>query len=178
MSLGAALVVLASLASPATVPPPPHDLHVCYGNVAVEGRLVVARIRFFKDDLEAALRMHGAPADFVLSASPTADALFMDYFGERFSVEVAGRRLAGRLVGSGEDALDREPVWWYAVEFEAPGAGPPPGAGFRLGNSLLLELFGDQRNVVKVVRFPDEAQRTYAFARGEEVVEVALPPLR
>jgi hypothetical protein len=83
-------------------------------------------------------------------------------------VEVSGRALEPRLVGSGEDELDREPVWWYTVQFEAPST----LATFRVRNTLLTELFDDQTNIVKFVHFPDERQKTYSFAKGEESFEV------
>ena len=38
----------------AEAPPraPPHDLHITSGSAAVEGDLIITRIRFFKDDLD------------------------------------------------------------------------------------------------------------------------------
>ena len=57
---------------------------------------------------------------------------------------------------------------WYTLQFDAPG----PVTAFRVRNTLLFELFDDQRNAVKFVHFPDEAQKTYSFAVGEEEFEV------
>ena len=58
-SLIALLLALAPLpgaGTGGTEPPPlPHDLHLTSANAAVEGEFVLLRIRFFKDDLEAAL---------------------------------------------------------------------------------------------------------------------------
>ena len=96
------------------------------------------------------------------------DGSVASYFSEHFGIEVGGNVLAGRIVGSGEDALDREPVWWYAIQFEAA----EPVRSFRVRNTLLLELFDDQRNIVKFVHFPDGTQKTYSFGRGEEVFDV------
>ena len=145
-----------------------HKLHVSYGNTVVEGNLIVSRIRLFKDDLERALRLHGAGADFTMAADPRTDSLVAAYFSERFTVTVAGEKLEGRIIGSGEDALDREPVWWYAIQFEAP----LPVRAFRVRNTLLFDLFDDQRNIFKIVLFPEETQRTYSFAIGEEEFDV------
>ena len=147
---------------------PFHDLHVSYGSSVVEGNVVVVRIRFFQDDLEAAIRSHSGREDFTLAVNPDTDALFMSYFSEHFGIELGGSALAGRIVGSGEDALDREPVWWYAVQFEAS----EPVRSFRVRNTLLLGLFDDQRNIVKFVHLPDETQKTYSFGHGEEVFHV------
>lgn len=158
-------VVLAAAPAPA---PQPHDLHITSGSAAVEGDLVITRIRFFRNDLEAALRGSGAGPDFVMADDPAVDAAFMAYLGERYVVSVDGERLTPTLVAKGEDELDREPVWWYAVQHRAPEA----VRVFRVRNTLLFELFEDQRNIVKFVRFPEETQRTYAFAHGEEEFEV------
>ncbi|MEJ2203783.1 MAG: hypothetical protein P8170_06710 [Gemmatimonadota bacterium] len=145
-----------------------HDLHVTYGNAAVEGNLVLIRLRLFKNDLEEALRRHAADPQLTLQANPATDGLFMKYVSEKFSIAVGGEELPGRIVASGEDLLDREPVWWYTLQFDAP----EPVTTFRVRNTLLFELFDDQRNVVKFVHFPEETQRTYSFAEGEAVFEV------
>jgi hypothetical protein len=149
----------------------PHDLHVSYGNAAVEGNLLIIRLRLFKDDLEEAMRRHAGATDLVLEATPAVDGLFMAYFDENFSLKVAGERVPGRIIASGEDLLDREPVWWYALQFDAPSS----LTQFRVRNTLLFELFDDQRNVVKFVHFPEETQKTFAFAAGEEELAVRFP---
>jgi len=148
-----------------------HDLHVSYGAAAVEGSVLAVRIRFFRDDLATALARHAGRADVTLQVGPEADALFLAYLNSRLTVTVGGRTLPPTLVGSGEDELDREPVWWYAVQFDA-GA---PLTAFRVRNALLTELFDDQANIVKFVHFPDQRQKTYSFGRGEETFEVRFP---
>lgn len=148
----------------------PHRMFVSYGNTAVEGNLIVSRIRFFKDDLEAALGRQAARPDFTMSVDPEVDAVFTAYYSERLTVEIDGVELEGRIIGSGEDSLDREPVWWYTIQFEAPG----PVRSFRIRNVLLFDLFEDQRNIFKIVRFPEETQRTYSFAVGEEEFDVTF----
>ncbi len=147
-----------------------HDFHISYGHMAVEKNVVVCRIRFFQDDLEAALRHYGGHDAFRMAASPQVDSLFAAYFAEHFALEVDGKALAGRIIGSGQDAVDREPVWWYMVQFEAPA----PIQKLRLRNTLLFDLFDDQKHVFKVVHFPEETQRSYYFAKGEEAFDVAF----
>ena len=145
-----------------------HDLHVSYGNAAVEGSVLAVRIRFFRDDLEQALSRYAGRAGFRLSAEPEVEAAFLAYLRDHVSVQVGGRSLEATLVASGQDELDREPVWWYAVQYEAPS----PLTAFRVRNTLLTEIFDDQTNIVKFVHFPDERQKTYSFGRGEESFEV------
>jgi hypothetical protein len=146
----------------------PHVLHVTSAGAAVEGSFIVTRIRFFKDDLESALRLSGAGPDFVMTEAPAVDSVFMQYLMDRYVVTVAGERLEPRLLAKGEDELDREPVWWYTVQHEAPAELEV----FGVRNTLLLELFEDQRNIVKFVHFPAETQRTYSFGAGDEEFEV------
>jgi len=147
---------------------PPHDLHASYGNLGVEGNTAILQIRVFKDDLEEALRRFDSREPFLLEVAPELDALFLRYFSENFLLEVEEEALQGRIVGSGYDELDREPIWWYQVAFDIPA----PIKAARITNTLLLELFKDQRNILRVVRFPEETRRAYYFASGEETVEI------
>jgi hypothetical protein len=131
--------------------------------MAVEGRFMAGRIRIFKDDLERALGpMVGADA-LTLSPGSEADALVLAYLGKHLEIRVEDRVLAPRLLESGQDELDREPVWWVVVQYEAAST----LESFSVRNTLLFEVFGDQRNIFKFVRFPDQTSRTYYFAHGE-----------
>lgn len=166
------LALLLALAPPtdarASASPAAHDIHISYGAAALEGNVLAVRIRFFKDDLEEALGGHTGKSGYLMRATPEVDADFLAYLGSHFAVEVGGRALEATLVGSGEDELDREPVWWYAFRYEAPAV----LSDFRVTNTLLHERFDDQTNIVKFVRFPDQTQRTYSFGRGDESFRV------
>ena len=155
-------------AGPAFGAEPPHDLHATYGNLGVEEDIAILQIRVFKDDLEEALRRFDGRESFLLEVDPELDALFLRYFSEKFVLDVGGEAQKGRIVGSGYDELDREPIWWYQVAFDLPA----PIEAARITNTLLLELFKDQRNVLRVVRFPEETRKAYYFASGEETVEI------
>ena len=142
---------------------PPHDLHIVYGDLAVEGTLIAGRLRFFKDDLERALGPMVGATVLDLEPGPESDALVMRYLREHLRIDVGGTVLEPELLQSGQDELDREPVWWVIVQFPSP----TPLDTFRVRNTLLFELFGDQRNIIKFMRFPDERQKTFYFAPGE-----------
>ena len=166
--------LLSVLAGPAPVaasgPAGVHDFHVSYSHLAVEGEVAVLRIRFFKDDLEDVLGRFGGGEGFRMEADPAVDALFMKYFDERFDLSMSGAEIAGRLIGSGEDEIDREPVWWYLVQFVAEA----PIRSLRIRNALMFDSFSDQKNILKAVHFPDETQRTFYFAAGEEALDVSF----
>ncbi len=149
---------------------PRHDLHVSYGNLGVDGALAILQIRVFKDDLEEALRrFHGLDA-FQMAVSPEVDALFLQYLAKKFVLEVDGTPLKGQIIGSGDDELDREPVWWYQIRFRAPD----PILLARITNTVLFDVFDDQSNILRVVDFPEENRRSYYFAPGEETIEVTF----
>lgn len=148
----------------------PHDLHVSYGNLGVEGSLAILQLRIFKDDLEDALgRISGNDA-LLMEVSPEMDALFLEYLREHFILEVGGEALSPIIAGSGYDELDREPVWTYQIRYDAPAL----IHAARITNTILFEVFDDQRNVVRVVKFPEERRSAYYFAPGEETREVTF----
>jgi len=142
----------------------PHDLHVSYGNLGVEGATAVLQVRLFKDDLEEALRRETGQELESMEATPEMDQAFLAYYTQRFLLEADGTPLQGRIIGSGLDQQDREPVWWYRIAYEAEAT----IRGLRITNTLLFELFTDQRNVLRVAHFPDGKRRAYYFAEGEE----------
>lgn len=152
----------------ASASPASHDLHVSYGAAAVEGNVLAVRVRFFRDDLQDAMARMKGTGTYALRASPEGEADFLAYLGRNFTVEVGDEALVATLVASGEDEMDREPVWWYAFQFEAS----EPLTAFRVTNTLLTEIFDDQTNIVKFVHFPDQKQKTYAFGRGDERFDV------
>lgn len=147
-----------------------HDLHVSYGNLGVEGSLAILQLRIFKDDLEQALGRLSGEEDLLMEVSPEMDGLFLEYLRENFVLEVGGKALSPILLGSGYDELDREPVWTYQVRYDAE----TPIRTARITNTILFEIFPDQRNVVRVVRFPEERRSAHYFAPGEETREVTF----
>ena len=157
-----AVPLLASEASGATAPAV-HDLHLAYGDLAVEGSLIAGRLRFFKDDLGQAIGPIVGATAITLEPGTEADALVMRYVRDNLHISVGGEELRASLLGSGQDELDREPVWWVIVQFRAPATVEE----MTVSTTLLFELYEDQRNIFKFVHFPDETPRTYYFAEGE-----------
>lgn len=118
------------------------------------------RIRFFADDLEAALRaFHGEPA-LHLAAGGEGDDRFAAYLAERFRLAQGGAPLAARVVGSGETQFGHHRLWWYEVVFD----GYRPGRALHLHNTLLLDRFEDQQNRV-VLRGPGADEQAYVLTR-------------
>lgn len=158
-----ALAGLLALAPPAGLAAD-HDLHVVTADMAIEGSVMAGRLRFFKHELERALGplLH---ADAVsLTPGAEADALLLRYLRDHLRIEVDGVVLEPVILETGEDELDRHPTWWVVVRYTAPA----PIDRLTIRNTLLFELFDDQRNVMKFARFPEESQETVYFTAGEE----------
>jgi hypothetical protein len=136
----------------------------------VDGTLAILQVRIFKDDLEEALQRLAGVEEIVMEVSPEMDALFLRYLAQRFILEADGQLLAGTVIGSGDDELDREPVWWYQVRYDASS----PIRRARITNTILFEVFDDQSNVLRVVDFPEEDRRAFYFAPGEETREITF----
>jgi len=117
----------------------------------------------FKDDLERALGPLVGADTLTLEPGAEADALVMRYLRDNLRIRVDGLDLEASLLESGEDDLDLEPVWWLIVQYPAPS----PVTELHVRNTLLFDVYDDQRNVFKFVHFPDEKQRTFYFAEGE-----------
>lgn len=134
-----------------------HEFHVTYARLGIEGDVVQVRLRFFADDLVEGLRRAGGDPGSGLAVDPRVDSLVTAYVNARFVVTAGTARLSGGIVASGEEAEGQEPVWWYVFAYRAP----VPVRTLTLRNTLLTELFDDQRNIVRVQHFPSEKQQTW-----------------
>ena len=126
-----------------------HPLHTTITDLTHEKGKVVAIIRIFADDFDAAVAGAGKdPADVRAKAA---------YLGRHFQLHGAdGKKLP--LVWSGSRLTDD--LLWIRLE------GPAP-AGLRGGtvaNTLAADLFADQVNIVKASY--GERTRTLLFTRG------------
>ena len=139
-----------------------HDVHVSHTRLVVEGADVVARIRFFRDDLEKALGRHLAP-DAATRAALAA------YLRPRLLLRADGAALPLSLVEQGsEDDASGQPVWWAVVQGRA--ARPVRALGLRV--LPLFETFRDQQNLVVVLHPPAEARQALYFQAGDQQEQV------
>ncbi len=144
-----------------------HDFHVSYSRLAVENTMAVVRIRVFKDDLDQALSQR-ENQPIVIDPSPRSDSLFQAYFNEKFVLRADEEVLDGRIVGSGEETIGNEPMWWYLLEFEAS----QPIENLYVSQKILSEVFDDQKNIVQVQHFPSE--KTYSLYCVEDAWEYTV----
>lgn len=113
--------------------------------------MAVVRIRLFQDDLGEALGKREGH-DVVVDISPEQDSLFQAYFNESFVMTSGEEVLTGTLVGSGEEVVGKQPMWWYLLEFQASS----PIEGLHISQRILSEVFDDQKNIVQIQHFPSE----------------------
>lgn len=168
------LLVLAALTGGEDPPPVVHPLHLTTAQVAVEGRSVHLRIRFFKDDLEGALAAAHGLDSLTLAPTVAHDSLFLDYFRQRYELSLNGLVAAPAIVASGED-LDsgegEERIWWVQLQYAAD----EPVMRLGISARVLFEWFEDQRNIVRLLHVATDKQRTLYFAApDEDWVEVSF----
>jgi len=173
--------------APVATPPPdpasavPHDFHVTYGRMGIEGSVIQARLRFFQDDLALALRAYARDPEMALAVDPATDSLVTAYLDARFVVRAGAREateaevvasapLPATILASGEEVDADQPVWWYIVEYVHDA----PVARVHLDARVLLELFDDQRNILRIQYFPSEHQRTFYLTHGSSEARFAL----
>jgi hypothetical protein len=147
--------------------PVPHDFHVTYSRLAVEDNMAVVRIRLFKDDLNQALSSRER-RDVFVDTSPASDSLFQTYFNEQFVMSSNDEIMPGRIVGSGEEVVGNEPMWWYLFEFNASQIIDE----LDISQRILSEEFEDQKNIVQVQHFPSE--KVYSLYCVEDAWEYTV----
>lgn len=142
-----------------------HDLHLTYARVVVDGAVVKAKVRVFKDDMERGLAGYARTQAFQLGASTTlTDSLFAAYFNARTSAVAGGRRVVFKVTQSGRDPDATDPVMW---SFELEGRALSAIRDFSLRVSLLFETFEDQKNVVTLIRMPGEDRHSLYFSASD-----------
>lgn len=147
---------------------PSHKFYMTYGRMAVENNQAMYQVKFFTHDLEAALQARFQQPELRLAPTPHIDSLFTTYLNERVTLMLADSTVVpAALASSGEEG----DMWWYLVQYEAPS----PLEAFTLQNTLLLEVFEEQKNLVKVRHFPSEANRSLYFVAGAERYAISFP---
>ena len=156
-------LLFAILLSVITAFEPAHKFHVTYSRIAVEGTTAVARVRFFKDDLEKSLANVTHNPAYSMDISQKQDSLFMAYFSSRFTISDGKQDLKGALLSSGEELEGAEAMWWVLIQYDAPS----PIQKLDMVNKLLIETFEDQKNIVQIQQFPSEKTWSLYFVEDD-----------
>jgi hypothetical protein len=153
--------LILALAAGLLLSAPPHNMHVANTRMVVEGPVVVARVRMFRDDLQKALKRPAAD-DAAWRGAVAA------YVGQNFTVVANGARLAGEVLDSGADIDGDQPIWWVLVQWKATR----PVTVLSLKVHLLFDAFGDQQNIVQVSKQPGDERHGLYFQAGDRSEQV------
>ena len=145
-----------------------HDFHVALGRMAVEENQAILQIRLFQDDLELGLQGYYEDDSLRMKADAYTDSLFTKYVNEKLVVKHGDEVLTGVVATSGEDLLYGYPIWWYSLTYEASST----IEGLGIDNQILMEVFDDQQNVLRITHYPAEEEKMYYMVKGDSEIEV------
>ncbi|MEZ4904266.1 MAG: DUF6702 family protein [Spirosomataceae bacterium] len=122
-------------------------------------------IRVFTDDLEKALAKDNGGQQFVVVNNDKNDAVVEKYIRKHFALLTAQKQKQPYSYIGKEQEAD---ATWIYVEIPAQG----PVAGFSLQNTIMLDLFDDQ---VNLVNFNYQGQKkSYIFKKEEGTISLGL----
>ncbi len=159
--LAAGSLLTLGASPPHAAPATRHDMHIAHTRMVVEGTMVVARVRMFRDDLEKGIKRK-------VTDEAAAQAAVSAYIGQTFGVTADGARLTAEVVDSGGDAEGDQPIWWVLVQWKA--ARPIHTVGLKV--HVLFDTFNDQQNVVVLNKQPGDERRSLYFQPGDRTEQV------
>jgi len=153
--------VIFALAASLLFSAPPHNLHVAHTRLVVEGAVMVARVRMFRDDLQKALKQP-------VGDDATSKAAVAAYVSRTFTLVADGATLTGDVLDGGADMDGDQPIWWVIVQWKA--ARPVKALGVKA--HLMFETFNDQQNIVMVAKQPGDHRQSLYFQAGDRAEQV------
>lgn len=143
--------------------PAAHPLKMCVcqaKHVAATGRLHLT-FRFFHDDLEWALEKQTGRELDLTKITAENNRLLTQFVQSHFDLNINQQHLSLRPTASSlEDVV-------LIIEFDADGFKPAPSYQVDLSNSILLDVFPDQYNIVRFDFFGNGNLETMRFERAE-----------
>lgn len=129
---------------------PFHDYHVSNCNIKYNSstKSVQISLHVFIDDLEDALRLKGINELHILTEKESEDSDYYieEYIQDHFMIKIDGQCVVLDFLGK-EGSGDYMAVWCY---FEIHNIRQP--ASIEITNTIFLELFDDQKNIVSIKR--------------------------
>ncbi len=134
---------------PAPDRPEAHEFHAskCLIEYKASEKTLEISLHLFVDDVEEALRRKGADQLFLCTEKESSQATtYLErYLRQGLQLQLDGRDCSLRFVGK-EPSEDWQGMWCYAEVTEVPVF-----KELVLNNTLLTEVFSDQKNLVNVV---------------------------
>ncbi len=148
-----------------------HEFHLSKGlieYVEAEKALQITMYVFI-DDFEEALGKKDLTKLYLCTSkeSDSADQHIYDYFKETFSIEVDQQKVTFDYIGK-EIAEDMIGMWCY---LEVTGV--EPFKEIKIDNSLLTEVFDDQKNVINFIG-PDRNQTYFILNLKKQTKVIAF----
>lgn len=147
---------------------PVHDFHITIGRMSVENDQAVLQIRLYQDDLELGLQKHYADDSLRLQIDQKTDSLFQVYLNEKLVIKQGDELLTGVIATSGEDILYGYPVWWYSLTYSSSSVIET----LDIDNRILMEMFEDQQNLIRITHYPSEKESLYYMVNGDSDITV------
>ena len=147
-----------------------HEFHVskCLVNYSEESQSLQISIHIFIDDFEDALKEKDSQL-FLGSEKekPQADQLVQDYLSNKLKIKVDQKTTSFNYIGK-EVSEDLAALWCY-FEIESVH----PDNFIEVENTILMELFEDQKNIVSV-KGPKKSKAYFLFVNDyfSDILEI------
>lgn len=142
-----------------------HEFHIskCQIQYSEEAKALQISLHLFLDDLEEALRQQGADKMFLCTEKEhkKAEKYLFRYLQQNFQLIVNEKAMEFEFIGK-EQSEDLQAVWCYLEVTEVTLF-----QSLEVTNSLLMEIFDDQKNIVQV-RAPGNKQGYFLLQKGQE----------
>jgi len=122
----------------------PIHLSLCEIHLNPTTQKLEISLKIFLDDLEEALMLQGSPSLYLATPKEIAgaDQKIFEYIKSHFTILEQSNRIPYHWVGK-ELSEDLSAVWCY---FESEKVNQVKAVNFK--NCILMELFGDQKNIL------------------------------
>lgn len=146
-----------------------HEFHISKSLIEYneKEKAVQMTVHLFIDDLEEALRQQGADKLYICTEKEDekAESYVYKYLQEKFKISIADQAMNYNFIGK-EISDDMVAVWCY-LEIENVESLEK----LYVKNSLLLETFDDQKNIVSIIG-PKKQKEYFLFnnSKDEETV--------
>lgn len=142
-----------------------HAFHLskCLLEYNEQAKAIQISMHIFLDDLEDALRLEGHDQLFICTKkeAPEAEGYMEAYLRKHFQLVVNGQEVDYNFLGK-EASDDLMGAWCY-IEIE----GVQQLQELEVQNSILMEVFEDQKNVVHLVG-PNQKRGVLLFQKGRD----------
>ncbi len=159
-------------ATPATTTPAAaHEFHLskCMIEYSPADEALQIMLHVYLDDLEEALRQQGADKLFLCTEKedPKAETYLYRYLQQVFQLNVNGQNASYSFVGK-EQSEDLQAVWCYLEITDIEQV-----KHIEMNNSLLMEVFDDQKNIVHIVAAKNNEEH-FLFQKGHETEQASF----